>query len=209
MSRLRSAQVTAMAKPSGTRLRPDDVTTFRVAQLLLMLAETQGSNLDLERLSVTEFLAANPFLIVGDDKQERTALRLAGFGEHSLSYAAPGQRFATRRERIVSDVVYLVSFGLATVVIADGKRIIRATPFGVEVADRLTSVYADGYRASVRRVAPRISKLSDKALQVQLAEWLRADPVLFDLVDSDGSLDAVSYTFSPTDAPFETEQAHD
>jgi hypothetical protein len=184
-----------------TRLRPDDVTTFRLAQLLLMLAETESINLDLERLSVTEFLAANPFLIVGNDRKERTALRLAGFGEHSLTYAAPGQRFATRRERIVNDVACLVSLGLAQVVIADQKRVIRATPFGVETAGRLTSVYADGYRESVRRVAPRISKLSDKGLQEHLNGWLRADPMLFDLVDADGSTDAVSRRFSATDSP--------
>lgn len=180
---------------------------FRVAQLLLMLAETESIklDLDLERLSVTEFLAANPFLIVGEDRKERTALRLAGFGEHSLTYAAPGQRFATRRERIVNDVAYLVSFGLARVAIADQKRVIRVTPFGMETASRLTSVYADGYRESVRRVAPRISKLSDKALQKHLTEWLRADPVLFDLIDADGSVDAVSHRFSATDSPLGTD----
>lgn len=191
-----------------TRLRPDDVTTFRVAQLLLMLCETQSINLDLERLSVTEFLAANPFLVVGDNRQERIALSLAGFGEHSLSYAAPGQRFATRRERIVSDVAYLVSFGLATVTIADQKRVIRATAHGVEVAERLASVYADGYRASVRRVAPRISKLSDKALREHLKRWLRADPVLFDLVDADGSVDVISHRFAAVDTPLETDETH-
>lgn len=175
---------------SDSRVRPDDVTTFRVAQLLLMLAEAEAVNFDLERLSVTEFLAANPFLILGDDPQERTELRLAGFGEHSLSYAAPGQRFATRRERVVSDVAYLVALGLATVTVVDQKRVIKATERGSEIAGQFTSVYADGYRASVRRVAPRISRLSDKALQDRLAHWLRADPVLFDLVDADGSVDA-------------------
>lgn len=198
-----------MAEVNEMRLRPDDVTTFRVAQLLLMLAETEPLNLDLERLSVIEFLAANPFLVVGDDRQERTALRLAGFGEHSLSYAAPGQRFATRRERIVSDVAYLVSFGLAHVVVADQKRMIRATAFGVETASRLTSVYADGYRESVRRVAPRISKLSDKAMQERLTDWLRADPVLFDLVDADGSVDAIRNRFSGTDTLFGSEPNDD
>jgi hypothetical protein len=198
-----------MAEANETRLRPDDVTTFRVAQLLLMLTETEPLNLDLERLSVIEFLAANPFLVVGDDRQERTALRLAGFGEHSLSYAAPGQRFATRRERIVSDVAYLVSFGLAHVVVADQKRVIRATAFGVEMASRLTSVYADGYRESVRRVAPRISKLSDKAMQERLTDWLRADPVLFDLVDADGSADAIRHRLSGTDTLFGSESNDD
>lgn len=198
-----------MTNANESRLRPDDVTTFRVAQLLLMLAETESLNLDLERLSVTEFLAANPFLVVGDDQKERTALRLAGFGEHSLSYAAPGQRFATRRERIVSDVAYLVSFGLAHVVVADQKRVVRATAFGIEMASRLTSVYADGYRESVRRVAPRIAKLRDKALQERLNGWLKADPMLFDLVDADGSADAVSHGLSATDTLFGSDQDDD
>lgn len=198
-----------MPEGDDTRLRPDDVTTFRVAQLLLMLAETEGFNLDLERLSVTEFLAANPFLVVGDDRRERTALRLAGFGEHSLSYAAPGQRFATRRERVANDVAHLVSFGLAQVVIAEQKRVIKATRFGVETASRLRSVYADGYRESVRLVAPRILKLSDKALQERLTDWLRADPVLFDLVDADGSADAVRQRFSATDTPLGTDAPDD
>lgn len=195
----------ALAEVHETRLRPDDVTTFRGSQLLLLLAETQSINLDLERLSVTEFLAANPFLVVGDDRHERTALLLAGFGEHSLTYAAPGQRFATRRERIVNDVAYLVSFGLAQVVIADQKRVIRATTFGKEMASQLTSVYADGYRESIRRVAPRISKLSDKALQERLTGWLRADPMLFDLVATDGSFEGVSHRFSATDSTFGTD----
>ena len=199
----------ALHEANETRLRPDDVTTFRVAQLLLMLAETESINLDLERLSVTEFLAANPFLIVGDNRQERTALRLAGFGEHSLTYAAPGQRFATRRERIANDVAYLISFGLAHVVIVDQKRVVRATAYGVEMARRLTSVYADGYRESVRRVAPRISKLSDKALQERLTGWLKADPMLFDLVDADGSADAVRLRFSVTDTPLGKEPDDD
>lgn len=200
-----------MSVPEGgdTRLRPDDVTTFRVAQLLLMLAETEALNLDLERLSVTEFLAANPFLMIGDDRRVRTALRLAGFGEHSLSYAAPGQRFATRRERIANDVAYLVSFGLARVLIADQKRVIKATAFGVETASRLTSVYADGYRESVRLVAPRISKLSDKALQERLTDWLRADPMLFDLLDADGSNDAVRSQLLTTDTLLGTDAPDD
>ena len=198
-----------MSSSIGSRLRPDDVATFRIGQLLLMLSETTHLDLDLERLSITEFLAANPFLIVGEDSEVRTSLRLAGFGEHSLTYAAPGQRFATRRERIVNDVAQLVSYGLGAVAIIDGKRTIRVTSFGREVASRLTSVYADGYRASVRQVAPRISKLSDTALQQNLSGWLRADPMLFDLVDIDGSVDAMTFSRSVDQPLWSTDQLDD
>ncbi len=102
-----------------------------------------------------------------------------------------------------------MSFGLAQVVIAEQKRVIKATAFGVETASRLTSVYADGYRESVRRVAPRISRLSDKALRERLTDWLRADPMLFDLVDTDGSADAVSQRFSAYDTPLGTDAPDD
>lgn len=90
-------------------------------------------------------------------------------------------------ESDVVDVARLVSFGLAVVTTSNGKRIVRVTERGLAVAARLTSVYADGYRASVRQVAPRLGRLSDKALQNNLSRWLRADPMLFDLVDPDGS----------------------
>jgi len=35
---------------------------------------------------------------------------------------------------------------------------------------------------------PRINRLNDTALQRELGRWLRADPVLFDLLDVDDTL---------------------
>lgn len=167
------------------RLRPDDIAEFRMAQLLLVLVETRSSKqkLDLERLSISDFLAANPFLVISDEQPEYLELRLAGFGEHSLSYAAPGQRYATRRERVMNDLARLVSLGLVVVEIADERRVLVATEAGVGIAEKFTSVYADAYRASIRRIAPRLAGLSDRALRASLSGWLRADPVLFDLLD--------------------------
>jgi hypothetical protein len=172
--------------PSG-RLRPDDVVEFRIAQLILLLAEsrTRPEALDLYRLSVLDFLAANPFLVVGDSDQAYKALRMAGFGAHSLSYAAPGQRYATRRERLINDLTLLVSYGLVTVAASAGHRIFEITAIGIELADQLPSNYADAYRASAHEMLPRIARLTDTALQRQLGGWLRADPVLFDLLDLD------------------------
>jgi len=171
------------------RLRPDDVVEFRLAQLLLLLAQAHDAelHLDLERLSITDFLAANPFLIVDQEDDAYRELRLAGFGEHSLSYAAPGQRFATRRERLFHDLVLLVSYGLIRVEALEGRRVFDVTADGAATAEQFTSVYADAYRASAQELLPRVAKLNDTQLRRQLGTWLRADPMLFDLLDTDDS----------------------
>ncbi len=173
------------------RLRPDDVTQFRLAQLTLLLTEVRRLNvdLDLHRLAVTDFVSANPFLVLERDDVAYRSLRLAGFTEHPLTYAAPGQRYATRRERLVRDLTLLVSYGLVRVAAsADGRRVFRVTDAGTELAEQLISVYADAYRASARLMLPRINRLNDTALQRELGRWLRADPVLFDLLDVDDTL---------------------
>ncbi len=115
------------------RLRPDDVTQFRLAQLTLLLTEVRRLNvdLDLHRLAVTDFVSANPFLVLERDDVAYRSLRLAGFTEHPLTYAAPGQRYATRRERLVRDLTLLVSYGLVRVAAsADGRRVFRVTDAG-------------------------------------------------------------------------------
>lgn len=167
------------------RIRPDDVDEFRLAQLLLLLAEAQsrGDQLDLYRISVLDFIAANPFLVLGESERARTTMRMAGFGEHSLTYAAPGQRYATRRERLVHDLTMLDSYGLIRVTAGGGRRIFTTTEQGFRLSAEFTSIYADAYRASAQEMLPRVAKLSDSALQRQLGDWLRADPVLFDLLD--------------------------
>jgi hypothetical protein len=175
----------ADAARAGGRIRPDDVADFRLAQLLLLLTETRDRKpLDVERLSITEFMAANPFLVLQPNDSSRRRLRNAGFNEHSLTYASPGQRFATRRERVMHDLARSVSLGLTRVEVTDGRRTLSITERGASMAEQLTSVYADAYRMSVSTIAPKIASLSDSALRRSLADWLRADPLLFDLLDT-------------------------
>lgn len=173
--------------PLTGRLRPDDVPEFRYAQLLLLLAEARELfvSLDLHRLGVSDFAAANPLLILQPNELNYRRLRLAGFTDHPLTNAAPGQRYATRRERLVADLTKLVSLGLVRMAAVDAKRVFRITDAGARFADQLISVYADAYRSSARVMLVRISKLSDARLQSELANWLRADPVMFDLLGID------------------------
>ena len=177
------------AEPATTvRLRPDDVPEFRLAQLLLLLTEAAelGVNLDLHRLAVSDFVAANPLLVLEPTDVSYRRLRLAGFTDHPLTNAAPGQRYATRRERLVADLTRLVSYGLVRMFVVDARRVFRATDRGRNFAAQLTSVYADAYRASAQVMLPHVRRLSDAALQRELSGWLRADPVLFDLLGTDG-----------------------
>lgn len=60
---------TAFMDNAASTLRAESVPAFRMAQLLLVLDGVQPplNRVDLERLSIIEFLSANPFLVVGDD----------------------------------------------------------------------------------------------------------------------------------------------
>lgn len=170
----------------GGRLRPDDVAEFRLAQLLILMAELHNEPaLDLERLSVTDFMAANPHLVLSAPKFDLDRKRLinAGFNEHALAYASPGQRFATRRQRVLHDLAALVTYGLVRVEATGGRRAFVITQAGIDAAERLSSVYSDAFRISVAVIAPQVAALNDTALRRTLAEWLRADPMLFDLLD--------------------------
>lgn len=167
-------------------LRAESVPAFRMAQILLVLvgAQAQESKLDLERLSVIEFLAANPFLVLDTDSPASNQLRLQGLGRHSITYASPSQRFVSRRERIISDIAQLVAFGLVRLTVHEGRRVFTVTELGQRSAESLCSVYADAYRLSVATVAPLVMKLSPPKMREHLETWLRVDPVLFDLIDS-------------------------
>jgi hypothetical protein len=171
---------------AASTLRAESVPAFRMAQILLVLvgAQAQESKLDLERLSVIEFLSANPFLVLDIDSPASNQLRLQGFGRHSITYASPSQRFVSRRERVTSDIAQLVAFGLVRLTVHEGQRIFTVTELGQLSADRLCSVYADAYRLSVATVAPLVMKLSSPKMREHLETWLRVDPVLFDLIDS-------------------------
>lgn len=171
---------------AASTLRAESVPAFRMAQIILVLvgAQAQNSKLDLERLSVIEFLSANPFLLLDTDSPTSNQLRLQGFGRHSITYASPSQRFVTRRERVTSDIAQLVAFGLVRLDVHKGQRVFTVTELGQQSADRLCSVYADAYRLSVATVAPLVMRLTSPKMREQLETWLRVDPVLFDLIDS-------------------------
>jgi hypothetical protein len=180
-----NAQVDPTEHAAST-LRAESVPAFRMAQIILVLvgAQAQESKLDLERLSVIEFLSANPFLVLDADSAASNQLRLQGFGRHSITYASPSQRFVSRRERVTSDIAQLVAFGLVRLTVHDGQRVFTVTELGQQSADSLCSVYADAYRLSVATVAPLVMKLSSTKMREHLETWLRVDPVLFDLIDS-------------------------
>ena len=175
-------------------VRPESIQQFRMAQLLLVLAAAGESKkrLDLERLAIVEFLAANPFLVIDTDTTEAEHLRLKGFGRHSIAYASPGQRFVSRRQRVMADVAQLVAFGLARLNASAGRRVVDLTEQGRVAERRLSSVYADAYRASSQTMVPLVTKLTDVALYKRLEEWLRSDPVLFDLLDVDDAEQSAS-----------------
>ena len=181
--------MSAQADPNdnaASTLRAESVPAFRMAQIMLVLvgAQAQEFKLDLERLSVIEFLSANPFLVLDTDSPASIQLRLQGFGRHSITYASPSQRFVSRRERVTSDMAQLVAFGLVRLTVHEGQRVFTVTELGQNAADSLCSVYADAYRLSVATVAPLVMKLSSSKMREQLEAWLRVDPVLFDLIDS-------------------------
>lgn len=181
-----SSDVTGNLLPVETKAgrRPDDYAEFRLAQLLLLLevCATSNSRLELDRLGVVDFLAANPFLIVSETESIFDRLRLAGFGSHSLTYAAPGHRFATRRARLQHDIALLVAYGLTLTRVGGGKRYYELTDSGLNLAASLISTYADAYRQSATEVLGRIRRLSDRALRENLREWLKSDPVLYELL---------------------------
>jgi len=171
---------------AASTIRAESIPAFRMAQILLVLsgATALDTKLDLERLSVIEFLSANPFLVVDAESPVADQLRLQGFGRHSINYASPSQRFVSRRERVTSDIAQLVALGLVRLSVHEGQRVFSVTDLGQRSSDVLCSVYADAYRLSVATVAPVVMKLSSPKMRERLETWLQVDPMLFDLIDS-------------------------
>jgi hypothetical protein len=182
--------------PDALPLRPDDLLAFRLGRLILLLDTVPGlpspKPLDVERISLYDFFADNPFLIFGRDTDEHETLVLAGFDSRNLSYQSSAQRFSSRRERLQHDLATLVAYGLASAT-TDARRVVYAlTDAGREHAAALRSLYAQAYRSSAALVGRVLNKLSDRALQEQTRKWLRADELLIDLfepvpVDSDAT----------------------
>lgn len=163
---------------------PEEFTTFRLAQLAILLTEITPVGdrpVDLERLGYYDFFAANPFAVFGpDDELETARLHRAAFDERQLAYASTGTRFANRRRRLQHDFALLVAYGLAEVR-GDGYGGSRK---GAEFAERLTAVYVDQYRESVRVVHSRLKRLSDSELGRSARDWLREPSLVLDLFGS-------------------------
>lgn len=158
---------------------PEDDTTFRLAQLLLLLDSIAGQSrpgINIERLSYYDFLVANPMLMITDDNDaDRTRLLMAGFDGRALSYASPTHRFTNRRERLQHDMAILIAYGLATPHV-EGSVIYQITPAGQQFASRFTAIYAAAYRLSAGIVTRRLSRLSDRRLRANAHEWISMSP---------------------------------
>lgn len=159
--------------------RAEDDVVFRMAQLLLVLTEIGDDGVAVDRLTYYDYFAANPFLVFEENESQRTKLRLAGFESSAISYLSPSQRFATRQERVSADVGVLVAIGLALRTGDEKALRYAATTIGAETASALASMYAHGYRESVRLILGRLGKLSDKRLHDSARSWLEPDDVDF------------------------------
>jgi hypothetical protein len=153
---------------------PEDDVVFRLAQLLLLLASVDQlgkPGVSLERLGCYDFLVANPMLVFTDESdQDRTRLLMAGFDGRALSYASPGHRFATRRERLQHDLALLIAYGLAAP--AASRSVLYAiTGDGLELAGQFTALYARAYRLSADILVRRLSSMSDKRLREAVGTW--------------------------------------
>ena len=140
--------------------------------------------MDIERISLYDFFADNPFLIFGRETTEHETLVLAGFDSRNLSYQSSAQRFSSRRERLQHDLAMLVGYGLTSAGVEAGRVVYSLTDAGARHSDGLQSLYAQAYRSSAAVVGRRLNQLSDRALQEQTREWLRADELLVDLFET-------------------------
>ena len=166
---------------SATVAAPEDHTTFRLAQLVILLVEITPANvkgLDLERIGYYDFFAANPFAMIEQaNTRDRARLHRASFNESQLSYASTGSRFANRRQRLQHDLALLIAYGLA----APRNAGYGSTERGAEIASTFNALYADHYRESVRVVHQHLKKLSDPQLATSARKWLRTPSLVLDL----------------------------
>lgn len=173
--------------PNALPLRPDDLLAFRLGRLILLLDTVPGlpapKPMDVERISLYDFFADNPFLIFGRETDEHETLVLAGFDSRNLSYQSSAQRFSSRRERLQHDLATLIAYGLAAATTEARRVVYSLTDSGRKRAASLRSLYAQAYRSSAALVSRALNKLSDRALQAQTRTWLRADELLIDMFE--------------------------
>ncbi len=168
-------------------LRPELLRQFRLARLLVLLdVATQQKPLrpiDIERLALYDFFAANPFLIFDQEDADRQDIILAGFNANSLSYNSSAQRFTNRRARLQHDLTLLIAYGLVAAETVQSRVAYRVTERGSAIAKELRALYAVAYRESASIVIRRLNKLSDKRLREQARRWLQAEGFLIDIYD--------------------------
>jgi len=168
-------------------LRPDDLLAFRLGRLLLLLDTIpelpSPKPIDVERISLYDFFADNPFLVFGRDTVQHETLVLAGFDSRNLSYQSSAQRFSSRRERLQHDLATLLAYHLVSARPDQRRVTYRLTDEGHERARELRSLYAHAYRRSAELVGRELNRLSDRALQERTRQWLQADELLIDLFE--------------------------
>jgi hypothetical protein len=185
-----------------TGLPAEGHVTFRLARLTLLLTvveEYESDGVDLARLGIYDFLAANPLLVARDDGDpDRLRLRLAGFDDRALAYASPAQRFVTCQLGLPDDVALLLGLGLVECTVR-GRIRYRVTADGRALAGRFGALYAQSYMAAARTVVGRLRRLSDRRLRENVWQWLsigaqprpgRLDPA--DLIDLNSDADTTS-----------------
>lgn len=169
-------------------LRPDDLLAFRLGRLLVLLDVVPGlpkaKPMDIERISLYDFFADNPFLVFGRESAEHRTLVLAGFDSRNLSYQSSAQRFSSRRERLQHDLAMLTAYGLLVAEPQARRVAYRLNEAGTCSAARLRSLYARAYRRSAELIGRELNGLSDRALQEHTRRWLRADELLIDLFET-------------------------
>jgi hypothetical protein len=140
--------------------------------------------MDVERISLYDFFADNPFLIFGRETAQHRALVLAGFDSRNLSYQSSAQRFSSRRERLQHDLAMLVAYALVRAEPQARRVAYGLSASGLARAGELRSLYALAYRRSAELIARELNRLSDRALQQQTREWLQADELLVDIFET-------------------------
>jgi hypothetical protein len=150
---------------------PEEDAVFRQARLVLLLAAVDDG-VDLERLGIYDFLAANPLLLARDETDpDRLPLLLAGFDDRALSYASAPHRFVSRQLSLRRDVDTLVARGLVELT-GDGRIRYRLTDAGRTLAGQFSARYSQAYTASARIVLRRVRRLSGRKLRENMREWL-------------------------------------
>lgn len=164
----------------------EDAPSFRLAELILLLAETGTYNKkinSLDRIGYYAFFSSHPFVIVEGHGEkglaDRVSLNAAGFSNQQLSYGSIGPRYVKRRRVLPLDLEVLVAHRLAAL---SGEGFV-LTPDGHRIAESLVTAHADSYRISSKIILKRLARLSDSKLNAVAREALGNSWLLLDFTD--------------------------